>query len=139
MKISSIPTLAAILLLGSLAHAVPVSLGDSYLINGGTLNQAGTGADVGAFTGAANSGFLYNLGQSVDLANTGDYIEMSFTVVSFVTNNNNPWAFRMGIYDIGGTAATADSQTSVTDNWDGYLAWYKTTSTNTNQTNNAVF
>lgn len=123
-------------------HAAPVtlSLGNAYTINGGTLDQTGTGSDGAAFTSPGQfRGVLFNLGESVTLQETGDYIELNFSVVSFASNNNNPWAYRFGIFDNDGTAATANDQTSVTDDWLGFMAIYRTTNSNTNQTNNAIF
>lgn len=118
----------------------PVALGDAYVINGGTLDQTGTGSDGVAFTSPGQfRGVVFNLQDTVELADEGDYIELTFSVVSFASNNNNPWAYRFGIFDNGGTPVTADNQTSVTDDWRGFFAIYRTTNNGTNETNNAVF
>jgi hypothetical protein len=124
-----------------LVQAAPITLtlGNAYTINGGTLDQTGTGSDGAAFSGSSFRGVLFNLAQGVELQSTGDYIQLDFSVVSFASNNNNPWAYRFGIFDNDGTAATANDQTSVTDDWLGFMAIYKTTNTSTNETNNAIF
>ncbi|MCD8483120.1 MAG: hypothetical protein LR015_10925 [Verrucomicrobia bacterium] len=120
---------------------VTLALGSAYTINGGTLDQTGTDSDGAAYTlsGGGFRGVLFNLNSGVTLANSGDFIELNFSVVSFASNNNNPWAFRFGIFDNDGTAASANDQTSVTDGWLGFMAIYRTTNSNTNQTNNAIF
>lgn len=126
--------------LPSLASANVISLGNAYTIDGGSIDQSDTGSDGVSFTSPGQfRGVLFNLNQAVSLDSTGDFIELNFSVVSFASNNNNPWAFRFGIFDNDGTAATANDQTSVTDDWLGFLSIYRTTNNQTNQTNNAIF
>jgi hypothetical protein len=123
----------------ALCGQVTIALGDAYTINGGTLDQTGTGSDGASFTGSAFRGVLFNLNDTIDLADTGDFIELNYSVESFASNNNNPWAFRYGIFFNDGTPATANDQTSVTDDWLGFMAIYRTTNSQTNQSNNAIF
>ncbi|MCC5843624.1 MAG: immunoglobulin domain-containing protein [Verrucomicrobia bacterium] len=117
-----------------------IALGDAYLIYGGSFTLAGEADNGFDFTNTANyQGILFNLAQTADLQEIGDYVELTFDVLSFSSGNNNPWAYRFGLFDHSGSPATENNQTSVTDSWTGMLAWYKTTNSNTNQNNNAMF
>ncbi|MCD8483112.1 MAG: Ig-like domain-containing protein [Verrucomicrobia bacterium] len=115
-------------------------LGSAFVINGGSLDQSVTGPDGLQFAQSSGyQGALINLTESIELSQEGDYIELHLTVQEFSSSNNNPWAFRFGLFDNGGNPATADNQTSVTNDWVGYLAWFRTTNSTTNSTNNGLF
>ncbi|MCC5842062.1 MAG: Ig-like domain-containing protein [Opitutales bacterium] len=115
-------------------------LGAAYVINGGALDQSTTGPNGLAFNRASGyQGALFNLTETISLQSVGDYIELHLTVAEFVSSNNNPWSFRFGLFDHAGVPATADNQTTVTNEWVGYLAWFRTSTTGTSVVNNGLF
>jgi hypothetical protein len=117
----------------------PMTLGEAFTILGGTLDQSATGSGGGAFSGESHGGFLVNLQETAVLAEEGDYVELSFRVTAMSTNNNNPWAFRFGVFDNAGTPVAAHNQTQITSQWLGCLPWYKTAQNSGDLNNNALF
>jgi hypothetical protein len=96
---------------------LPFGINPLYVINegsvaenSGTFTMARSGTDV--FQGVV-SNFL-----ETPLLNSGDYIELSFTLRAN-TGNNAPRTISYGFFQ--GPNVTADAQTMVTDMWEGYL------------------
>ncbi|MCD8483117.1 MAG: Ig-like domain-containing protein [Verrucomicrobia bacterium] len=140
MKKTVVTLYLVVLMLLALDVRAEAEYGVARTLSGGTLDQTLTGPDGFEYTHASGfAGVVFNLSYDLVLESVGDYVELEFEVTGFWSNNNNPWSLRFGLYDNGGTPTTENNETAVTDDWVGYLAWYRTTNTNTNQTNNAIF
>ncbi|MCC5806767.1 MAG: fibronectin type III domain-containing protein [Opitutales bacterium] len=75
------------------------------------------------FTGESQAyrGVVARIAEATDLAETGDYIEMSFMTEGMSAGNNLQYSFRFGLYDDAGQPVTGDFS-SATDASFGFFA-----------------
>lgn len=105
--------------------AANVPVGSFYTINGGTLNATDVetvGTSMTASTSTAYDGALAQLSSPVTLATEGDRITLTFVTESLVTNNNEAWNFRFGVFNSNASPVTANDQIAASDLWTGYFA-----------------
>ncbi|MCC5842623.1 MAG: immunoglobulin domain-containing protein [Verrucomicrobia bacterium] len=95
----------------------PFAVNDLHVINGGTVSENdGTYTMTRSGTDAFQ-GVVSNF-QEVPLLETGDYLELSFTLRSN-TSNNSGRSISFGFFH--GPNVTGNAQTMVTDLWQGYV------------------
>lgn len=100
------------------AQGALVEIGDLFRLNGGTVT-AGVRDD--GFRASASGGVVANLGETVSLANVGDFIELRLFLVQNLNGNNQDNTVRFGLYNANGSPVTADDQTTAHDDWLGYF------------------
>lgn len=121
--------------------AVQVDLASIFMVGNATSVTRSIAGGVGSanVTSSSHGGVVANLDGVGVIADEGDFVELRFSLDSISTNNNNPWAFRYGLFDNNGSPAVEDHGTA-TAAWTGTLPWYHTRDdVDTTITNNALF
>lgn len=102
----------------SAAQAALVDIQDLFRLNGGTVAVNSRGD---SFRTSSSGGLAAQLGQSLNLANVGDFVELRFNIVQNLNGNNQQHTVRFGLFNSNGSPVTADDQTTATDDWLGYF------------------
>lgn len=104
--------------------AVQVDLASIFMVGNATAVTRSITGGVGsaAVTSTAYGGVVANLDGVGVIADDGDFVELRFSLDAISSNNNNPWAFRYGLFDNNGSPAIADNG-AATAEWTGTFPW----------------